>query len=465
MLLLLPLLSACAVGPDYQPPRAGVPDRFAASAQAEYRPGAVEIAWWKQFGDARLEKLTEQAIRGNRDLRAAESRLKEARALLLDAGLELLPSVTTHANYTSQKRSLDALNRRNFVPRDLRLYNIGFDAVWEADFFGRLRRSLEAREAELEVSEADRRDMLVTLLSEVARNYFLLRGHQHQLEVARHNAENQRSTLELTQARMEGGVGTELDTARALSLLNSIQAAIPPLETLLRQDIHRIGVLTGQPPGALLAELSKQEPMPKLPATLNIGKPAELLRRRADIRAAERSLAAATASIGVVTADLFPRVTFQGSIAFESVGMMGLGAAGSESFNVGPRITWAAFDLGQVHARIRSADARAEVKLSEYEQTVLEALEETENALVAYNQQRTRTMLLAQAEQAASTAHELADVRYDEGISDFLTVLDAERSLLESRRQLAENQTAEATALVALFKALGGGWEVFEEKH
>ena len=457
-------ITACTVGPDYRQPDTNMPEKFAETIQTEYRPGTVEIAWWKQFGDARLEKLVEQAVRGNRDLRAAEARLREARALLLDAGLELLPTVTTHANYTTQKRSLDALNRRNFVPRDLRLYNVGFDAVWEADFFGRLRRNLEAKQAELEVSAADRRDLLVTLISEIARNYFLLRGHQNQLAVARNNAENQGSTLRFTQARLEGGVGTELDTARALSLLSTVQATIPPLQALVHEDIHRISVLTGKPPVALMGELGKPEALPRLPSSLKIGKPGDLLRRRPDIRAAERSLAAATASIGVITADLFPRVTFQGTIALESVGFVSLGTAGSETFNAGPRIFWAAFDLAQVRARIRSADARAETRLAEYEQTVLEALEETENALVTYHQQRARSVLLTGAEQAAAAALALARIRYEEGISDFLTVLDAERSLLENRRQLAENQTAEATALVALFKALGGGWEVFEPK-
>jgi multidrug efflux system outer membrane protein len=297
------------------------------------------------------------------------------------------------------------------------------------------------------------------LIAEVARNYFQLRGLQNQLAVAKKNAENQTQTLEITQVRLESGRGTELDTSRAKAQLDSTRAIIPPLQSAIYQAIHRLGVLTGQRPDALIKKLEQPAPMPRIRETIHIGNPAELLRRRQDIRIAERTLAAATARIGVATADLFPRVTFVGTIALEASTLSGLGAAGSDTYSAGPRISWAALDLGRVYARIKAADASAEASLAQYEQTVLNALEETENALVDYNQQRARRALLASAAQASEKADELAHLRFKEGVSDFLTVLDTESRLLQDQDRLALSETTTATALAALYKALGGGWE------
>ena len=454
-------LAGCMVGPDYQKPPTEPGQTFANAAQPEFKTGGIEGAWWKQFKDARLTRLIELAIANNRDLRAAEANLRQARALFLDAGLDLLPHITGHANYTEQRRSFAALNRRNFVPRDLNLYNTGFDAFWEIDIFGRIRRNMQAREAEIESAEAERRSVIISVVSEVARNYFELRGHQNQLSVAQKNAENQQHTLDLTQERLDAGIGTELDTSRAKAQLDTTLATIPPIDSLIHQDIHRIGVLTGQLPAALAAELLPPAPLPNLPELVRIGKPAELLRRRPDIRSAERDLAAATASIGVATADLFPRVSFNGTFALESQSLAGLGAAGSDAYVFGPRISWAALNLGQVYARIRAADAGAESTLAQYEQTVLNALEETENTLVNYNRIRARQALLASAAAESLKAYQLVHLRFDDGVEDFLNVLDTERRLLEDQRQLAQSQTATATSLVALYKALGGGWEEF----
>jgi multidrug efflux system outer membrane protein len=286
-----------------------------------------------------------------------------------------------------------------------------------------------------------------------------LRGLQNQLAVAKKNAENQTETLKITQVRLDSGRGTELDTSRALAQLDSTRAIIPPLQSFIYQAIHRLGVLTGQRPEALIKKLEQPAPMPRIPETINIGNPAELLRRRQDIRTAERTLAAATARIGVATADFFPRVTFVGTIALEASSLSGLGAAGSDAYSVGPRISWAALDLGRVYARIKAADASAEASLAQYEQTVLNALEETENALVNYNQERARQALLASAAKASERADELAHLRFKEGVSDFLTVLDAELRLLQDQDRLALSETTTATALAALYKALGGGWE------
>lgn len=462
ILLSMGLVNGCAVGPDFQTPAANLPASFANAAHAEFSDRDVEVSWWKSFNDTQLIALVDQALQHNYDLKAARANLTEARAMYLQSGLNLLPIVTSHANYTEQKRSKGALNNLSYAPRELKLYNTGFDASWELDFFGRVRRDVEANQDEVEAQAASLRDVSVSLIAEVARNYFELRGLQHQLAVARQNAENQAQTLELTRVKFENGRGTELDTSRALAQLESTKAGIPSLEAGIAFAIHRLGVLTGQLPAALSETLSQAAPLPKAPDTLQIGNPGQLLQRRPDIRIAERSLAAATARIGVATADLFPRVSFVGSISLEASTLSGLVAPGGESYSVGPKISWAAFDLGRVYARIKAADARAESSLANYEQTVLNALEETENALVNYNQERTRRALLAGAAQASEKARELAQLRYREGVADFLTVLDSEARLLQDQSQLAQSETATATALTAVYKSLGGGWQTID---
>jgi multidrug efflux system outer membrane protein len=453
------VLSACAVGPDYQTPTSDAGHAFANAAQAEFSGKSVEVAWWKLFEDKELNRLVDQTVLHNRNLQAARANLREARALYMDAGLNLLPTVTSHANYNDQKRSAAALNNLAYAPRELQIYSLGFDAFWELDLWGRVRRNMEASSDEVDAQEANLRDLGVSLIAETARNYFELRGLQKQLATAKKNADNQAQTLEITRVRFDNGRGTELDTSRAAAQLDFTRATIPPLDNAIHQAIHRLSVLTGRLPGTLTEKLLQPAPLPKLPKTISIGRPAELLRRRPDIRIAERALAAATARIGVATADLFPKVTFVGTISLESKFLSGLGAAGSEAYSMGPRISWAAFDLGRVYARIKAADAHAESSLAQYEQTVLNALEETENALVNYNRERSRRELLASAASASVRAHELAHLRFAGGVSDFLTVLDAELRLLQDQDRLAQSETATATALVALYKALGGGWE------
>ncbi|MFA5983508.1 MAG: efflux transporter outer membrane subunit [Methylococcaceae bacterium] len=456
---LIMALTGCAVGPDYEPPVTQLPESFAYTKLPEFSGSGVDAKWWGLFDDNMLIGLVDQVVQHNYSLKIAEANLQEARALYLEAGLNLLPTITSHANYTEQKRSIGSLNNRSFVPRELKLFNIGFDASWEADIFGRVRRSVEVSENTAAAQEASLRDVGVSLIAETARNYFELRGLQNELEVAHKNGENLRETLAITQTKLDLGRGTELDTTRAKALLDATLAGVPALESAISQSVHRLSVLTGQVPSALNEQLLKPKPLPKLPDTIHIGNPAELLRRRADIRIVERNLAAATAQIGVAVGDLFPRVSFVGTIALEAGTFTGIGAAGSDTYSLGPRITWAAFDLGRVYARIKAAHANADANLAQYQETVLTALEETENSLVIYNRERARRDLLVSALQASERAHQLAYLRYDEGVSDFLTVLDAESRLLQNRSQLAQSQTATATALAALFKALGGGWE------
>jgi len=457
LLLLSGLFAGCAVGPNYQEPRMNVSASFANQDRPGLSTQDAEVSWWRGFNDEKLNRLVDLALAGNHDLRVATARLREARALWSEAEFDRFPTVTAQGSYARQ-RSSEVL-APGVRDRDLDLYHVGFDATWELDFFGRVRRSIEAVSADVDAQEASRRDVIVSLLSEVARNYLELRGAQSQLEVARRNAENQRETLNLTFAVLEGGRGTELDTSRAQAQLNSTLATIPPLETRIKSAIYRLGVLTGQQPTALEQELSQALPVPELPKIVALGQPEDLMRRRPDIRIAERSLAAATARIGVAVADLFPRVTFVGSIALEAGSFSSLGSRGSDTFSFGPRIFWAAFDLGRVRARIRQADARAEAALAQYEQRVLTALEETENALVNFGRQQMRRDFLKESAQASEKATALARLRYQYGVSDFLTVLDAERTLLQAQDQLAQSETTTGTALVAVYKALGGGWQ------
>jgi NodT family efflux transporter outer membrane factor (OMF) lipoprotein len=457
MLVVFGLLTGCMVGPDYQEPRINLSSSFANRDQPGFSNQETEVFWWRGFNDERLNRLVDLAIAGNHDLRIATARLREARALWSEIESDRFPTVTSQGSYSRERQS--KVRAPGVRDRDLDLYNIGFDATWELDFFGRVRRSLEAASADVEAQEATRRDVSVILLAEIARNYLELRGAQNQLEVAVRNAENQRETLNLTVAVLEGGCGTELDTSRAEAQLTSTLATIPPLESRIKGAIYRLSVLTGQQPTALEKELSEALPSPALPKIVALGQPEDLLRRRPDIRIAERSLAAATARIGVAVADLFPRVTFIGSVALEAKSFSGIGSRGSDTFSFGPRIFWAAFDLGRVRARIRQADARAEAALAEYEQRVLIALEETESALVNFGRQGFRRDFLRESAQASEKATALARLRYQYGVSDFLTVLDAERTLLQAQDQLAQSETTAATALVAVYKALGGGWQ------
>ncbi|MFA6561145.1 MAG: multidrug efflux RND transporter permease subunit [Verrucomicrobiia bacterium] len=455
------LLTGCAVGPNFQQPETNTGSAFGNATQPNIATNQTAVIWWRGFNDAKLNALIDQALTANHDLRIATARVREARALRTHVLFDFAPTVQSDASYTRSVSSKDSINMP--LSRDQRehaLYNGGFDATWELDIFGRVRRSVEAATAEVSLAEATRRDVLVTLTAELARNYFELRGTQHQLSVFRRNAETQRETLDLTLSKLHAGRATELDAARARAQLESTLAAIPPLEAAAKRAIHRLSVLIARQPTTLEPDLAKAAPLPALPALVNIASPSELLRRRPDIRAVEQALAAATARIGVQTADLFPRVTFNGNIALESSQISGLAKGGADTFSFGPRLSWAAFDLGRVRARIKAARASADAELAFYEKTVLLALEETENALVEFGRERARRNHLAAAASAAGDAFKLARQRYDGGVSDFLAVLDAERSQLAIEAQLAQSETRTATALVAIYKSLGGGWEI-----
>jgi outer membrane protein, multidrug efflux system len=452
------LAAGCAVGPDYKPPQTVVPTNFSSIAASAYSTNEPVASWWRGFNDPILTQLIERAAASNLDLRIATANLLQARALRMGARADFLPAVDGQASYANVKYSQAALFNTPGVNRQEELYDVGFDATWELDIFGRVRRSVQTSTAALEAAAAQLRDVQVSLCSEVARNYFEFRGAENELAVLRRNADNQHETLKITQARLEAGSGTDLDVARARAEWNNTLAEIPPVESAVVHARHRLEVLAGRQPGAFDAELRESWPLPALPSLVAIGNPADLLRRRPDIRAAERNLAAVTAYVGVAAADFFPRVTFNGAIGLQATSFSGLGGPASDTRSFGPAITWAALDYGHVRARIKAADAAALAGLAAYENTVLTSLEETENALFDFGRDRARRDSLAESVKASEAAATLARNRYDNGAADFLTVLDAERVALEAQDQLARTETETATALVAVYKALDGGW-------
>ncbi|HET7289495.1 MAG TPA: efflux transporter outer membrane subunit [Thermodesulfobacteriota bacterium] len=453
--------AGCTVGPDYKTPQTDLPESFQDSGAKDFSTDSIEIEWWSGFSDPVLDKLIQDALAGSYDIQIATARILEARALRTETEFQLAPIVPFNASYTKQQVGESTVFPG--VKREADLYEAGFDAVWELDFFGRIRRTIEADTAEVQSREAQRRDVIVSLLAEVARNYFELRGAQNQLDVARRNAANQQNTLDLTITLLEGGRGTELDTSRARAQLNNTLAIIPPLEARVRTTIYRLGVLTGRQPDAYLEELLVPKPFPKVPDVIRIGTPVGLLERRPDIRVAERNLAGFTASIGIATAELFPQITLLGSISLQADTFSGVFESGAGAFSIGPNIFWPAFDLGRVYQRVKQADARTQAAFAEYQLTVLQAIEDVDSSLVEHNQQIVRYKYLAEAAVDSEKAMKLARMRYDFGVASFLDVLDAERTLLQAQTQLAASETDLHTSLVAVYKSLGGGWEIYDE--
>lgn len=451
------LLSSCAIGPNHKTPETVVTGSFANKKQGGYSSEKTVADWWRKFNDSQLTSLVERALANNHDLRIAAARVDEARALKRAVRLDYFPTVTSDASYTKEKPPL--LQTVGTRSRVLDIYDAGLDATWELDVWGRVRRSNWAARFDVQAAEELRHDTMVLVAAEVARAYLELRGLQNELEVARRNAQNQRDTLKLTESLLQGGRGTELDTSRARAQLNSTLAAIPSIESAIAQDIHRISVLVGEQPTVLDKQLSKARPMPSLPSLVRIGNPADLLRRRPDVRAAENQLGAATERVGVAMADIFPRVTFNGRVAVQADTFTSLGKNTTDYYSFGPRLSWAAFDMGRVLSQIDASKARTRQMLASYEKTVLGALEETEDALVSFGRQRARRELLREAATASEQAAKLARERYQTGVATFLEVLDAERVMLEAQSRLALSETQTATAVVQIYKALGGGWE------
>jgi outer membrane protein, multidrug efflux system len=455
-------VAGCAVGPNYVRPDVPVDKSFANASLDGFSQETIEQEFWRGFGDESLLALIAEAEKANHDLRIAQANLREVRALRRQVGFDQLPTVTAAAGYNKSLQSETQLPGFTRDQREIEAYSVGFDAFWELDIFGRVRRNVEAANADVAGSEAGLNDVQVSVAAEVAREYFELRGLQNQLDVARQNRENQQQTYELTVVRLDAGRGTELDRARAEALLDATTATIPTLEASVARAIYRLSVLTGQKPTALSSQLRTVQALPALPALTRVETPEALLRRRPDIRRAERNVAAQTARIGVATADLFPVVTLGGSVGLNAGNPRNLGNSASQTYSYGPSISWAFLNLGRVRAGIGAAQARTDAALALYEQTVLRALEETEGALITFNRAVAAKQSLKSAAEQSEMAARLARIRFDAGAADFLTVLDAQRQLLGDQDRLAQGETVAATSLVAVYKALGGGWKSVE---
>jgi multidrug efflux system outer membrane protein len=464
-LVLAVVLAGCATAPAYRRPAVEVPPAFRETAEAP-APSALPAAraertapeadYWRELGDTTLDRLVAELEQANLDVRAAEARVRGARAARLESALDLAPTVTFGAGYARQRLSTAVFPIGVGSFPDQSIWDGGFDASWELDLFGRLRHNLQAQGALVTAAGEDLRDVRVSLTAELARAYFELRGAQEQLAVAQRNAENQRRTLEVTRERLDAGRGTAFDTERAQAQLSLTLASVPALEARVADAQYQVGVLVGRPPAVVARELEAAAELPKLPITVAVASPDSVIRRRPDVSAAERRVAAGHALVGAAKADYLPRLSVGGSVGYTAGAFDAIGDQGTFRYVVGPVISWPAFNLGRIKARAdasRAAEAEAE---AQYNQTVLRALAEVETSLVRYRTARARVDRIQDAASASENAAELARLRFSGGVADFLQVLDAERTLLEAQDQLAQARTEAATSYAALYKALGG---------
>ena len=486
---VLPLLLAgCAVGPDFEQPSVWSPASWFSRAKPVARgasepvPAPVDTAWWTAFHDPVLTGLIDRAARANLDVRTATARVAQARAQRGVSTAAEYPQINGNSSATRQRLSRNgaasvfgggapgaaanglggsqggAIPSRGGIPA-FDLFQGGLDASWELDLWGRVRRSIESADAQLMASEEARRAALISTTAEVARSYLALRNTQAQLAIARANLATARESAGLTDARSRGGLATDLDVATARSQQENTAAALPLLEQQEAQGVNAIGLLLALPPAALAAELLPPRPVPPVPPTVPVGLPSELARRRPDIRQAEAQLHAATADIGVAEADFYPRITLTGSVSLQSSQIKTLFNVASGAYAFGPSLTIPIFDGARIRRTVELRQAQQQEAAIQYQRVVLQAFTEVDNALVAYAaEQRRRVSLQAQATQARR-ALGLAQSRYRQGVSDFLEVLTAQRTVLAAEQQLADSQATVSENLVALYKALGGGWE------
>jgi outer membrane protein, multidrug efflux system len=479
--------AGCTVGPDFVAPKADLPPAWRADAATA--PG-VAIGtgllpdWWSSFGDPTLTALIERAAPANPDLQVAALRIAEARAQADIAAAARLPQVDANAGFTRQRISETTATTSLLagagaaasggssitpaggvqggfagLPNPFNQSQVGFDASWEVDLFGRIRRSVEAARADTVAAVEDRHDALVALDAEVARAYIDLRGAQRRREVLEENLRTQQDALELTRQRRDAGVGNDLDVANAGAQASSTEAQRPVVASRIAQDINQLSFLLGEPPGALRSQLDAAAPVPPVPPQVPIGMPAELVRRRPDIRAAEARLHGATARIGVAVADLFPRLTLNASAGLQAEHVNDLGEWASRFFALGPSLELPIFNGGARRATVRLQDVRAREAAVAYARVVLVALHDVDNALAAYGDEQRRAAALEAAATRSHDALGLARQRFTGGVSSFLDVLDAERNLQQAELAWTDSTTAVSIDLVALYKALGGGWE------
>ncbi|MDR4506642.1 MAG: efflux transporter outer membrane subunit [Candidatus Brocadiaceae bacterium] len=470
-LAVLLALSGCTVGPDFMKPEAKIQENWSEKDDPRIKTQTeADNRWWKAFNDPTLDQLIQLAYQQNLPLQITGLRILETRARLgIAIGRQYPQQQEVFGSATREGISDNAANS-SFRDQNFQDYQFGFDAVWELDFWGKFRRDVQAAHASLIASEADYDDALVSLTAEVARTYTVIRTFEVRIELTTENAKLQEEGLEIAESRFRNGVVTELDVAQARSLLESTRASIPQLQSGLRQAQNALSTLLGQPPGAIQALLEEHKGIPEAPAEVAISVPAELLRRRPDIRSAELSAAAQCARIGIAKADLYPRFSLFGQIGFQGSSQGGLQSGHSHSDNIfdsdsffysfGPTVQWPFFNYGRIENNVRVQDARFQQLIVNYQNTVLRAAQESEDALIGFLKAQEATAFTQNSVNAVRRSVEIALVQYREGAVDYQRVLDTQRALLQEEIRLTDTRSSVATNLIALYKALGGGWEL-----
>lgn len=474
VLIALLLCDGCKVGPNYKPPETNMPAGYGGLGSAPTTSPTTQRstltgdspvlhAWWTSFGDSTLISLSDRALRANHELRIAEARVREARAVERGARAALFPSIAVGANYAKSLGSSNGIGFPYGVPgASIDLYELGFDATYEVDVFGGVRRTVEAATASADAVEDQRRAVQTTLMGEVSRTYIELRALQRRLEIAESNLAAQQKTLSIVDRRFGNGLATQFDQLRARAQLESTSASVPALEAGVRQTIFALSVLLGEPPMSLVEELTARTPTPPDPPIVPVGLPSDLLRQRPDICRAERVLAAETASQGIAVAALFPHFDLGGAVGVQSRNTSNLFDQSSPTsgyYLVGPAAHWTIFDGGLRAANIDRSKARTQAALAEYEETVLVALRDVESALTAYRHDQVRRETLARLVDDNEKAVDIAQRQYVQGLITLLDVLEVQRNLYASQDALAQAVHAVWSDLVSIYKSLGGGWQ------
>ena len=479
LLTLTLLVSGCTVGPDYKPPIVPVPKQWSETPKDTHKPvpskddrGSPQAApadqWWKSFNDPVLNRLINDAIAANLDLKQALARVKEARAQRWATIAAGLPSITSKSNVSRRFNNTNATAQTGGTSSAgdsfgvgnqlINIFQLGFDAQWEVDFFGGERRAIEAANANVDSEIESSRNVLVTLLGEVASNYIELRANQQLIAITQENLNSQQETVRLTQIRQQAGFASWLEVAQAQSQAATTEAFMPVYETVVKQSIHTISVLLGREPEALALRLNNPGTIPVMSTAAIAELPSELLLRRPDIRQAERLIAKANADVGVATAELYPRVNLSAFLGLQSMQIKDFTPIG-KSWSAASALTLPIFNWGRINANIRSKKAEFDQAFLTYQSTVLTAFKEVEDALVAYRNEQKRNKSLAEAVAASQLAVQMADERYHRGLTMFLDVLQTQQTLYQTQRTLVDSEALLSTDLVALYKALGGGWQ------
>ncbi|MGS2740429.1 efflux transporter outer membrane subunit [Sinomicrobium sp. M5D2P17] len=432
-------------------------------ADSAFKSAAIATQWWSGFNDPVMDTLIERARKHNLDINAAVANFKAARAMLKETKWDRLPTITSKGEYTRTR-----LGENVFVPGSnptYSTYSASFDAFWEADLFGRVSNRIKGAYANQKQALADMQGVYISIFAEVANNYLELRGSQYLLDIAKRNLKGQQETYDLTVKLSEAGTSNSLDESRALAQLENTRASIPPLQARIEALKNSLSVLVGEVPGNLQADIVKKQPLPSLPESVALGDIQEMLRRRPDVRRAEAALQMRIAQYNIAVADLYPKIQFGGSIGFSAVDFSNFGSKQSFTWNIFPSISWAAFNLGRVRQQIKREDAKTLAVLSQYEKVVLEGLEEIKTSLSNYTNELKRREILRTSSRASAQAAKFAQQRFSAGLDNFIDYLSADNALLVSENALAISEISSATALIGIYKALGGGWEIVTQEE